>query len=144
MPQQPPRRGITQPHSFHGRRPELSPHHHSKHTHHNREENKHQDGAADLIDNAVRLSKIPRTLRRDVAVLLRTLDKIDACSDPSTPPQEFRDALRKPRKSKRRTIKVCVNDRTVPLLLNPQGRIDPDREQQVWDYVRGLVRDGVK
>jgi hypothetical protein len=102
------------------------------------------DRSTCLIGKAVRLSRIPRSLYRDVADLLSTVEKIDACSDSSEPPREFRDALRQPRKSKRRPIRVCIDGHTVPLLLNPQGRKDPEREQQVWNYIRGLVRDGVR
>jgi hypothetical protein len=57
----------------------------------------------------------------------------------TAPPGSFRNALRRPTWSKRSAVTVAIGGRSVALLLNPQGRADPEREQWLWDYLVNLI-----
>lgn len=111
---------------------------------------KGDNGAAPqtLIGNAVRASRITRRDRKAIRELLDAADLIadliaGRSDDPAIPPRSFVEQLRRPVKSRRQTIRVKVDGTTVPLLLNPQGKADPERESWLWNFIRNLVREGV-
>ncbi|MFG1963184.1 hypothetical protein [Nonomuraea sp. NPDC049028] len=99
-----------------------------------------------LIAHAIKASRTTRQDRARMRKAIRGLDRIgqhhQPPEDPSIPPQRFVEELRRPTRARRRTIVVMVDGDRVPILLNPQGKADPDREQWLWDYVRALVREG--
>lgn len=99
-----------------------------------------------LIAHAIKASRTTRQERAMMRDTLRGLDRIrrlyEQPDNPTVPPQRFVDELRRPVRARRRTIVVMVDGDRVPLLLNPQGKADPDREQYLWDYIRALVREG--
>lgn len=104
------------------------------------------DGRTKLITKAVRYSRTirkDRNLMRDLLILLNHpgIDAEQQVQEVAIPPRAFRNALRKPKGSKRKTIAVWINGERVPLLLNPQGKVDPEREQWLWNYTRNLVRE---
>lgn len=99
-----------------------------------------------LITHAIRAS---RTTRQDRAMMRETIRGLDRIAqhqhqpdDPATPPQRFVEQLRRPARGRRRSIVVLVDGKRIPVLINPQGRTDPDREQWLWDYICGLARNG--
>lgn len=99
-----------------------------------------------LIRNAVRLARTGMSIRIAVRDLITELDRqadIERYGDPSDPPEAFRAALRRPVGSKRKTITVLVDGERIALLLNPQGRTDPQREKELWTWIRNRVAKGV-
>jgi len=94
-----------------------------------------------MTDNAIKFSRATLKDRILMRRLVRELDRHNAEGDatPIAPPGPFRTALRQPIGSKRKPVTVTVGGRPVSLLLNPQGRIDVDREQWLWEYVRDLI-----
>lgn len=94
-----------------------------------------------MIRKAVRYSRATLQDRLLMQATVRELDRhIPEPGDTSpVPPGPFRAALRRPVGSRRKPITVTVNGRSVSLLLNPQGRINVEREQWLWDYIRGLI-----
>lgn len=105
-----------------------------------------QSSKQTLIARAIKASRTTRQERAKMRDAIRGLDRIrqlhEQTDNPAIPPQPFVDELRRPTRARRRTIVVMVDGDRVPLLLNPQGRADPEREQWLWDYVRALVREG--
>jgi hypothetical protein len=99
-----------------------------------------------LIAHAIKASRTTRQERDMMREAIRGLDRIgklhEQSENPGIPPQRFVEELRRPVRARRRTIVVMVDGDRVPILLNPQGKADPDREQWLWDYVRALVREG--
>ena len=99
-----------------------------------------------LIAHAIKASRTTRQERAKMRDAIRGLDRIrqlhEQTDNPAIPPQPFIEELRRPTRARRRTIVVMVDGDRVPLLLNPQGKADPEREQWLWDYVRALVREG--
>lgn len=99
-----------------------------------------------LISHAIEYSQATRKNRADMRRLLRGVDRvgqlIEQLHDPAVPPENFVNQLRRPTRSRRRTITVRVNGDDVPILLNPQGRADPERELWLWNYVCNLVQEG--
>ena len=99
-----------------------------------------------LIAHAIKASRTTREERDMMRKAIRGLDRIgklyEQSENPDIPPQRFVEELRRPVRARRRTIVVMVDGDRVPILLNPQGKADPDREQWLWDYVRALVREG--
>lgn len=99
-----------------------------------------------LIAHAIKASRTTRQQRAKMRNVIRGLDRIrqlnEQTDNPAIPPQRFIEELRRPARARRRTIVVLVDGDRVPLLLNPQGKADPEREQWLWDYVRALVREG--
>lgn len=103
-------------------------------------------GQQALIAHAIKASRTTRQDRARMRDAIRGLDRIgqphQPPENPSVPPQRFIEELRRPTRARRRTIVVMVDGDRVPILLNPQGKTDPDREQWLWDYIRALVREG--
>lgn len=100
-----------------------------------------------LINHAIKASRTTLSDRMAMRDALRGLDRIrqryeQQSDDPATPPQPFIDALRRPARSRRCTIIVYIDGNRVPIVLNPQGKADPEREAWLWEYVRTLVREG--
>lgn len=99
-----------------------------------------------LIGHAIEYSCATRQDRADMRRLLRGVDRVGQLSeqsrDSAVPPKNFIDQLRRPPTSRRRTITVQVDGEEVPILLNPQGRADPERELWLWHYVCNLIREG--
>lgn len=96
-----------------------------------------------LIEKAIRLARVELQVRMAVRQLLEEFDlqaALDEVGYTETPPPIFRAALRLPVGSRRRTITVMIDGKRIPLLLNPQGREAPEREQWLWDTVRARVR----
>lgn len=95
-----------------------------------------------LIRNGIRLARTSRAVRTAVRELVAELDRqaeLEQHGDPTIPPPAFRDALRRPVGSKRKTITVLIYGKRVSLLLNPQGKENPHREQYLWDFVCARV-----
>lgn len=94
-----------------------------------------------MIAKAVRYARASLRARLSAQQLIEALNRNPAelRDTPLTPPRAFSAALRKPVGSKRKPVTVCVGGRSLSLLLNPQGHIDVEREQWLWDYVRGLL-----
>ena len=94
-----------------------------------------------MIKKAIQYSRVTLKDRLYMRELVTELDRhIPEPGDTSpVPPGPFRAALRRPLGARRKPITVTVNGRSVSLLLNPQGRINVEREQWLWDYIRGLI-----
>lgn len=112
-----------------------------------------EDGTSSLVGNAVRLSRTTLKDRIQMRALIVALDQyaelerraaLIAAYDPSAVPFAVRAALRSPVGSRRKTVTVSIDDSPVALLLNPQGKVDPEREQWLWDYVVARVRKGAR
>jgi hypothetical protein len=97
----------------------------------------------ELISNAIRLSKTTRRDRANMRDLLTCVDHIaEQLDDPATPPRNFVEGLRRPARARRRTVRVVIDGKTVPVMLVPQGKADPRREAYLWGYICKLVREG--
>lgn len=94
-----------------------------------------------MIAKAVRYSRTTLRDRLLMGLTLRELDRAAALPDISSvvPPGAFRRALRQPVGSRRRPVAVEINGRPVSVLINPQGCIDPEREQELWNYLRSFL-----
>ncbi|MFG1683590.1 hypothetical protein ACGFNP_25700 [Nonomuraea sp. NPDC049269] len=96
-----------------------------------------------LINNAVRLSKTTWRDRANMRALLNCVDHIaEQLDDPAAPPRNFVEGLRRPARARRRTVRVVIDGKTVPVMLVPQGKADPQREAYLWGYICNLVREG--
>lgn len=117
---------------------------------HNNPQMRHKVGGAQrppthMIAKAVRYARVGLHVRAAMRDLLAELDRhaeLDDFGKFTTPPAAFRAALRRPIGARRKPITVLINGRRVPLLLNPQGEINPAREQEVWDFVRTRLLGG--
>jgi hypothetical protein len=122
----------------------------SRSTHHLRTDDpttlEEQDTTKTMIVTAVRYSRTTLTDRIAMRDLLNALDRYAELERAvaGEVPLIFRAALRQPVGSRRRTITVLIDDTKTALLLNPQGRDDPVREQWLWDFVCARVRQGAK
>lgn len=100
-----------------------------------------------LIDRAVKYSRVTRQERADMRHMLRQVDRVgqltEHSKDPDALPYNFVEQLRRPVSSRRTTIAVVVDGERIPLLLNPQGQANPEREAWLWKYICRLVRKGV-
>lgn len=99
---------------------------------------------ARLIERAIRYASTTREDRDKVHELVQALDRIaapGAHQDPAVPPQQFVNALRASTTTQRRPIVVTVDGQRIPVLLNPQGKTDPDREAWLWAYLRRSVQE---
>jgi hypothetical protein len=100
-----------------------------------------------LIRKAIRYARATRHHRNMMRTLLRRVDRVAdpylPPDDPAVPPRQFIDELRRPKTAKRRAIRVNVDGKELPVILNPQGVIDVEREVWLWNYIRDAVRDGV-
>lgn len=95
-----------------------------------------------MIANAIRYARAELQLRIAHREILKELDRRAEIEEGSAvPPAAFRTALRQPAGSRRKVIHVSVDGKRVRLLLNPQGKVDPEREQWLWDWLRARVRD---
>lgn len=96
-----------------------------------------------LIGKAVRYARVTRKDRGLMHELLAELEHpgLGEQEELSTPPRAFVQALRRPKNARRKTIAVVIDGVTVPLLLNPQGKTDREREQWLWNFCRTLVRE---
>lgn len=94
-----------------------------------------------MIDKAVRYAGVTLKDRLIMRRLIKNLDRYAAIEHETcvVPPGSFRRALRRPIGAKRTPVKVTIHGKPVSLLLNPQGRVDVEREQWLWDYIRDLV-----
>lgn len=105
------------------------------------------NGRQSLIDRAVTYSRITRNERAEMRHVLREVDRVGRLAEHAkgadTLPDNFVEQLRRPVSSRRQTIAVIVDGDRIPLLLNPQGRADPEREAWLWEYICRLVREGV-
>lgn len=96
-----------------------------------------------LIGKAVRYARVTRKDRGLMRDLLAELEHpgLEEREEFNAPPRAFVRALRKPKHARRKTISVVIDGVTVPLLLNPQGKTDREREQWLWNFCRSLVRE---
>jgi hypothetical protein len=112
---------------------------------HNGTDDGGNSSSQNLIRKAVQYAGLSQQDRREWRRLLRRVDRVAdpylPPDDPAEPPRQFIDQLRRPADSKRQTIWVVVDNRSVALLLNPQGKADPERERWLWNYVRGMVQE---
>lgn len=94
-----------------------------------------------MIAKAIRYSRTTLRDRLSMRLLVDAVDRYAALADDTSmvPPGAFRRALRQPVGSRRKPVVVQVGGRSVSVLLNPQGRVDTEREQELWDYLRGVV-----
>lgn len=106
-----------------------------------------EDTPSRLIRKAIRYSRSTRHLRARMRTLLKDLDRVAdpylPPDDPAVPPQHFLDELRRPKTAKRRAIHINVDGRNLPIILNPQGVVDVEREKWLWNYIRNAVGEGV-
>jgi len=111
----------------------------------NRKPQKTTEGAngpeTQLIAKAVRYSRLTLRDRLIMSLTLRELDRAATLTSITSkvPPAAFRRALRRPVGSRRRPVTVEIYGKPVSVLLNPQGRANPAREQELWDYLRGFL-----
>lgn len=94
-----------------------------------------------MIAKAVRYSRTTLRDRLSMRLLVEAVDRYAALADDTfmVPPGAFRRALRQPVGSRRKPVVVRVGGRPVSVLLNPQGRVDTEREQELWDYLRNFL-----
>lgn len=113
-------------------------------SHDNNDSGGPDDSRNRMTENAVRYSRTSLKDRIIMQEIVKSLDRhdADASGTPASPPGPFRAALRRPVGSKRKPVTVTIAGRPVSILLNPQGRVDVEREQWLWEYVRDLVEGG--
>lgn len=116
-------------------------------TNNNDHEGDNDNSSRRLITKAVRYARVSLRDRLEMRLLVTELNRqasLTEIGNTPTPPPQFRAALRQPIGSRRRTVSVMIGGKRVPLLLNPQGRRDPEREQWLWEFICARVLRGAE